>query len=144
MAPSSSPALAFFEQHKDLFEYDKFVATSPQSRTRASLQLARQIAASLSAADHASAPRASLPALKDLLIDASTRVVLLPPRRLDDAKKIELLLGAARCVGRISTGAPSQLPPSLRHRLDASHRLPQRREQLYALLRGDYERLTTL
>jgi hypothetical protein len=86
--------------------------------------------------------RSAIPKLNELLIDASTRAgLVVPTKRLDDAKKIELLIGS-KCVGRLSAAASSNLPPSIRHRLEASAVVHQRRERLCALLRDDYERLT--
>ncbi|TMW60532.1 hypothetical protein Poli38472_000574 [Pythium oligandrum] len=86
-------------------------------------------------------PRA-LPVLADLLVDAAQRAKHVPSQRhVDDAKKIELLIGTS-CVGRVSS--TTNVPPAIRRRLDASTRVQQRREQLYKLLCSDYHRLTQL
>lgn len=92
---------------------------------------------------HAAAERSSLhfqpPKLAELLIDNSTRPATLRHRHLDEAKKIELLVGNS-CGGRISS-VSTNLPPSIRRRLQASMRVEQRREQLYAVLRQEYHKL---
>lgn len=79
------------------------------------------------------------PKLAELLIDSSTRPATLRHRHLDEAKKIEQLIGNS-CGGRISS-VSTNLPPSIRRRLQASMRVEQRREQLYAVLRQEYHSL---
>lgn len=92
---------------------------------------------------HAAADRIAThfqpPKLTDLLIDSSTRPATLRHRHLDEAKKIELLIGNS-CGGRISS-VSTNLPPSIRRRLQASTRVEQRREQLYTALRQEYHNL---
>lgn len=78
-----------------------------------------------------------LPKLSSLLVDSSTRSSTLRHRHLDEAKKIELLIGS-NCGGRISS-ASTNLPPSIRRRLQASAKVEQRRERLYAILCQHYQ-----
>lgn len=85
--------------------------------------------------------RFKIPKLSDLLLDASSRAAYSRSKRIDDAKKIELLVGST-CVGRISA-VSTNLPPAIHRRLEASSRVHQRREQLVALLSNDYDRLST-
>lgn len=90
------------------------------------------------APDPSSASTHHIPKIDELLIDASTRTVHFgPAKRVDDAKKIELLIGS-KCVGRVSAAASSNLPQAIRNRLLAATMLQQRRERLYTLLRQEY------
>lgn len=82
------------------------------------------------------------PKLSDLLIDSSTRAMTLRYKHLDETKKIELLIGN-NCGGRIST-VSSNLPPSIRRRLQSSAKVDQRRELLYSVLRQDHATLCGL
>lgn len=79
------------------------------------------------------------PTLSSLLVDSATRSAVLRHRHLDEAKKVELLLGTS-CGGRISA-ASTNLPPSVRRRLQAAAKLEQRRERLYAALHKHFQSL---
>ncbi|KAF1335355.1 hypothetical protein FI667_g1102, partial [Globisporangium splendens] len=87
-----------------------------------------------------SRPEYHAPKMSDLLIDNSARSAMLRHRHLDEGKKIELLIGG-NFGGRIST-VSSNLPPSIKRRLQWSVRVDQRREQPYAVLRREYDALT--
>jgi ribosomal protein L5 len=80
-----------------------------------------------------------LPKLSDLLVDHSTRQALVSYKRMDESQKIEMLIGA-KTTGRLSAFS-TNLPNSIRKRLQSSARVNQRREQLYALLSQEYSKL---
>lgn len=84
-----------------------------------------------------------MPPMNELLLDSSARRQLGgSQRRVDEASKIELLMGS-KCVGRVSA-ATRNLPPAIRKRLDASANLPARKERLYSILLHDYQQLNRL
>lgn len=78
-----------------------------------------------------------MPAVSELLIDSSARRQQLAQRQMDEAAKIQLLVGS-KCVGRVSA-ATRNLPASIRRRLEASANVAARRERLYNVLLQDYQ-----
>lgn len=86
--------------------------------------------------------RYEFPKISAMLIDHSTRADVAQHTRLDVTQKIELLTGS-KCLGRISSES-SNLPPSIRSRLQASSNVQYRREKLYTLLSRDYANLADL
>lgn len=86
--------------------------------------------------------RYDFPKLSTMLIDHATRADVAQQTRLDVTQKIELLTGS-KCLGRINSES-SNLPPSIRSRLQASSNIQHRREKLYTLLSRDYAELADL
>lgn len=135
-APSTTAPHAPESQHPQHYPNNSNAHnTSPTKPTAAPAPARHQRASTLPLPRQYQAPK-----LTDLLIDSSTRSATLRHRHVDEAKKIELLIGS-NCGGRISAAAATTLPPSIRRRLQASINAPQRREQLYSVLRREYETL---
>jgi hypothetical protein len=90
-------------------------------------------------ARQASSTAFRMPAVSELLLDSSARRQQLAQRQMDEATKIQMLIGS-KCVGRVSA-ATRNLPASIRKRLESSARVSARRERLYSVLLQDYQRL---
>lgn len=90
-------------------------------------------------ARQASSTTFRMPAVSELLLDSSARRQQLAQRQVDEAAKIQMLIGS-KCVGRVSA-ATRNLPASIRKRLESSTRVSARRERLYSVLLQDYQRL---
>ncbi|ETW01901.1 hypothetical protein H310_06455 [Aphanomyces invadans] len=68
------------------------------------------------------------------LLDSSLRITR--GRKIDLAQKIEQLVGPR--FGRVIGPSNQNLPPSIKRRLDSYHRLDERKEGLYQLLKAEY------